>query len=179
MKKLKLYTLNMKYVRELAKADDRVMSISPQLGKQNRPFVGIVVVCESKDYCIPLSSPKPKHATMKNAVDFLRITDRRGKLIGVLNLNNMIPVNGDVIRPVNMTPGAHDSVETRKYKELLNDQLDWCNANVEVIVRKANRLYKLVTEHPERSRGLVKRCCDFTKLEALANTLRTRAAGKA
>jgi protein AbiQ len=31
----------MKYIRDLHKADDRVQSVSPQIHKSNRPFVGI------------------------------------------------------------------------------------------------------------------------------------------
>ncbi len=40
--KLQLYTMDMKYVRDLHKADDKVQSVSPQIHKSNRPFVGIL-----------------------------------------------------------------------------------------------------------------------------------------
>ena len=43
MGQLKLYQIDMKYVRDLHNADDRVESVSPQIGKANRVFVGIVV----------------------------------------------------------------------------------------------------------------------------------------
>ena len=82
--RLNLYLIDMKYVRNLAKADDHVMSVSPQTGKETRPFVGVVVICGKEKYCIPLSSPKPKHSSMKNDVDFTRIMDGE-RLIGVLN----------------------------------------------------------------------------------------------
>jgi hypothetical protein len=39
----------MKCVRDLARVDDKVMSVSPQVGKESRPFVG-VVVCNQKKY---------------------------------------------------------------------------------------------------------------------------------
>ena len=52
--KLKLYTMNMKYVRDLHNVDDSVQSVSPQIHKSNRPFVGVVVVCDEHKYCIPL-----------------------------------------------------------------------------------------------------------------------------
>ena len=165
MERLNLYTLDMKYVRDLAKHDDNVMSISPQTSKQNRPFVGLVIICNERRYCIPLSSPKPKHQNMRNAVDFSRIIDRHGKLIGVLNFNNMIPVDETVVRRINLSTRPNDSAETRHYKALLNDQLDWCNENRETVTRKANRLYEQVTKHPERSRNLVRRCCNFKLLE--------------
>ncbi len=71
--RLQLYQIDMKYVRDLANKDDTVRSVSPQQGKETRPFVGIVVVCDSKKYCVPLSSPKPKHQKMKAKRDLLKI----------------------------------------------------------------------------------------------------------
>ena len=60
-KRLSFYQIDYKYVRDLANRDDIVRSVSPQIQKENRPFVGIIVVCDDKKYCVPLSSPKPKH----------------------------------------------------------------------------------------------------------------------
>ena len=40
MEQLKLYYIDMKYVRDLHNADDRVDSVSPQIGKENRVFIG-------------------------------------------------------------------------------------------------------------------------------------------
>ena len=71
-KRLRLYKLDMKYIRDLAKKDDNVHSVSPQVGKDNRPFVGIIIVCDNKKYCIPLSSPKPKHQKMKNDIELMK-----------------------------------------------------------------------------------------------------------
>lgn len=163
--RLNLYTLDMKYVRNLAKVDDRVMSISPQEHKENRPFVGIIIIMEQKKYCVPLTSPKSKHDKMKNDLDFSKMFDKKNKFIGALNFNNMIPVSEDFIKPINITPNKNDSPKDKIYKELLNNQLDWCNDNIENIVKKANKLYKFVTQTPEKSRNLTRRCCNFKKLE--------------
>ncbi len=165
-KRLHLYTLDMKYVRDLAKADDKVMSVSPQENKENRPFVGIVVIMDDKKYCIPLTSPKPKHEKMKNDMDFSKMYDKHNKLIGALNFNNMIPVSDEFIKRININPSKSDSTKDRAYKELLTNQIDWCNENSDSIVKKANKLYKFVTQTPEKSRSLTRRCCDFKKLEA-------------
>ena len=105
--KLQLYTMDMKYVRDLHKADDRVQSVSPQIHKNNRPFVGVIVVCEDHLYCVPLDHPKEKHYRMKNDVDFTRIFDGE-KIIGVLNFNNMIPVDKSVVRKMNIRIGNND-----------------------------------------------------------------------
>ena len=164
-KRLNLYLIDMKYIRNLAKADDHVMSVSPQAGKETRPFVGIVIVCGTGKYCIPLSSPKPKHGTMKNDVDFTKIMDGE-KLIGVLNFNNMIPVDESCIFPLNLKVSPRDDNETRSYKIMAAKQLDWCQRNQEAIVKKANKLYMLVQS--EKASGFLKRrCCDFKKLETV------------
>ena len=160
-----LYHIDMKYVRDLSRADDKVMSVSPQIGKESRPFVGIVVICNQKKYCIPLTSPKPKHQTMKNDRDFSRMFDKGNKLIGCLNFNNMLPVDDSVLLPIDMRFQKGDSAKERAYKSLLNDQLDWCNDNFDAITIKAEKLYKIVTETPDKMKNLTRRCCDFKKLE--------------
>lgn len=165
VKNLIFYQVNMKYVRELAKADDNVLSISPQNSKETRPFVGVIMICGDKQYCIPLTSPKSKHQTMNNREDFSRIIDNNGKILGALNFNNMIPVTKSVITPINLQPSNSDIPSLCGRKKILNIQLDWCNKNKDLISRKANKLYHLVTETPEKFRNLSRRCCDFQKLE--------------
>lgn len=79
----------MKYVRNLAKADNNVMSVSPQTEKSSRPFIGVLILLNGKKYCIPLSSPKKKFEGKKNSVDFMKITHSNEKdnkkIIGALN----------------------------------------------------------------------------------------------
>lgn len=164
---LNLYNVDMKYIRDLSKADDKVMSTSPQLHKENRPFVGIIVICGDKMYCIPFTSPKPKHLKMKNDLDFSRIINKNNEMIGALNFNNMIPVCSDVIKLIDIKPHKTDSPKDKDYKELLNNQLDWCNDNRESITRKANKLYNIVTKTPDKFKNLTRRCCDFKKLESV------------
>ncbi|MCM1224678.1 MAG: type III toxin-antitoxin system ToxN/AbiQ family toxin [Lachnospiraceae bacterium] len=164
-KRLNLYLVDMKYIRNLSKADDRVMSVSPQVGKETRPFVGIIIVCGAKTYCVPLSSPKPKHRSMKNDVDFMKILDGE-KLIGVLNFNNMIPIDESCISFLNLRITGRDDTAARNYKKMAVKQLDWCQHNQDAIVKKANKLYRML-QSDKVSGSLKKRCCDFKKLEAM------------
>jgi protein AbiQ len=164
----------MKYVRDLAKVDDNVMSVSPQINKSNRPFVGILVLVNGNKYCVPLSSPKPKFENKKNGVDFMKILDETRKnehgtnvTIGALNFNNMLPVTESVLSEINIKISKNDTSRTVNYKNLLIKQLDWCQKNKIGILNKANKLYTLVTKYPEQNRHLVRRCCDFKKLEAV------------
>ncbi len=136
---------------------------SPQISKEKRPFVGIIIVCGTEKYCVPLSSPK--HASMKNDVDFTKIYDG-DKLIGVLNFNNMIPVDEPFIRPLNIKPSPSDNANTIHYKKMSVKQLTYCQRNQEAIVRKANKLYEMITSG--KTSGLLKRrCYDFSKLETI------------
>ena len=159
-----LYRVDMKYIRNLANADDNVLSVSPQIGKESRPFIGIVIICGCKQYCIPLSSPKPKFQDMKNDVDFSKFFDPKGRLIGVLNFNNMIPVREDVITHISFKILPSDNAAEIHYKKLMMNQLAFCQKNQDAIVKKANKLYRMITE-ARASYQLRKRCCDFRKLE--------------
>lgn len=163
--KLKLYSIDMKYVRDLHNTDDRVQSVSPQIHKSNRPFVGVVIVCDEHQYCIPLDHPKEKHRSMKNDVDFTRIFDGE-KLIGVMNFNNMVPVDDSVIKLLNVKPGKNDSGAERAYKNLCAKELDWVQKHQEAIIRKANKLYQMILSDVANN-GLKKRCLDFKKLEGI------------
>lgn len=162
--RLNMYTVNMKYIRDLSRVDSHVFSVSPQTGKSTRPFLGIIVICNDKQYCVPLSSPKPKHSSMKNDIDFSKVFDSDNKLIGVLNFNNMIPVSDSVLMRMDLKIHPHDSASIKRYKNLLIDQLTFCQKNQDAIVRKANKLYNQIAQN--KANGLLKRrCCKFLELE--------------
>ena len=163
--RLTLYTVDMKLIRNMHnQGDDRVFSVSPQTKKSNRPFVGVIVICNNKQYCVPLSSPKSKHNTIQNEVDFHRVLDTKGKLIGVLNFNNMIPVRRDVVKKLDIKIHPSDSKAVKNYKALVLKQLTFCQQNQDVIVEKANALYKLIASKKAK-KTLKERCLDWDKLE--------------
>ena len=72
----KLYKVDMKYIRNLHNIDNKVLSVSPQTGKDNRVFVGIVIICGIHKYCIPLSSPKEKHKKNEEFNRFFKDWDK-------------------------------------------------------------------------------------------------------
>ena len=163
--RLGLYTVDMKLIRNMHnQGDDHVFSVSPQAGKETRPFVGIVIICDNRQYCIPMSSPKEKHRTMKNGVDFHKVLDRNGKIIGVLDFNNMIPVRDDVVRKIEIKIDKHDSESVKHYKNLVIDQITFCQQNQDIIVAKANKLYRMIN-NGNISGPLKRRCLNWSKLE--------------
>jgi protein AbiQ len=53
-----------------------------------------------------------------------------------------------------------DSAQDVAYKNLLSNQLSWCNTNRETILKQAQKLYQIITGG--RAWGtLASRCCDF------------------
>lgn len=170
--RLNLYLIDMKYIRNLHKVDDKVSSVSPQIGKQHRIYVGIIVLCNNRKYLIPLSHTVAKHTKMKQRADFDKIFDKKGKLIGVLNFNLMIPVEETQIYKVNLKPDLNDSASERHYKQLCIDELVWCRKNQEIIVNNANCLYHLCCGE-SGYKGKV-RCLDFAKLEQICDKYNSR-----
>ncbi|MCR4672111.1 MAG: type III toxin-antitoxin system ToxN/AbiQ family toxin [Lachnospiraceae bacterium] len=161
-KEFNLYKVDMKYIRNLHQIDDKVMSVSPQIGKDTRVFVGIVVICGKFKYCIPLSSPKEKHKRMKNSLDFSKI-EADGKIIGVLNFNLMIPIEEAQIHSIDLSIRKRDRAEIKRYKELCQKELTWCQEHSEVICNKANVLYKTYVSKTKYSGR--NRCVEFPRLE--------------
>lgn len=131
--------------------------------KGSRPFVGILLLIHGVEYYAPLSSPKPKHLTMKNSLDITKIN---GGQCGVINFNNMIPIHQNSVTPVNLKVLSTDTTSDIQYKGLLSKQLTWCNSNKQDIVNKAQNLYDLVSKGIARP-NLLARCCDFIQDEIL------------
>ena len=127
--------------------------------KSTRPFIGIVLSINGYNYYSPLTSPKPKHLKMKNQIDFFKIDQGR---LGAINFNNMIPVHPDILRPVEMRILPTDDKATNRYKNLLANQLSWCNTtqNTEFIIQKACKLYNTIVGQKAWP-ALKARCCDF------------------
>ncbi len=166
IEKLSLYTVNKKYVRDLHNVDDRVLSVSPQINKDTRVFIGIIVMFNDYKYLVPLSHPKDKHQKMRTSVDFEKIY-YKDKLIAVLNYNLMIPVVDSQIKKFDFNKSKYDSIETIRYKELCKNELAWCRKNSEIIINKANVLYNLyLSEQEFKARS---RCLNFPKLEKVCD----------
>ena len=159
---LDVYRIDMKYIRNLHNVDDRVFSVSPQIGKDERPFLGIIIVCNELKYCVPLSKPKKKHEKMRDKIDFKKIV-HNGSLIGVLNFNLMIPVEDAQIQRIDTKIRKHDNMDTRRKKKLLIKELEWCNNHVSDLVNTANVLYqKYISGENFAAR---EQCLDFKRME--------------
>lgn len=152
----------MKYIRDLQRVDQRVYSVSPQMGKQGRPYIGIIVTCYGQKYCIPLTKAKEKHKNMADRIDFSKIKID-GELIAGINFSRMIPIEIRQLYKVDLKIRKHDNKETVYRKMLYRKELEWCNANRDVIINKANILYLKYVSGEDFKRK--KDCLDFCGLE--------------
>ncbi len=149
------YTVDSDYCNFLRKTDSCVPYTMDC--KADRPFIGIIFAINNFHYYAPLTSPKPKHLHMKNQIDFLKI--KNGEW-GAINLNNMIPVPVNSLKFVELKIMESDSRQDIAYKNLLSNQLSWCNSHKEMILKQADKLYHLIVEG-KAWESLANRCCNF------------------
>ena len=126
-KRFKLYTVNIKYIRNLHNVDSNVPSVSPQIGKQHRPFLGIIVLINGSKFCIPFTSNSSKKnknfESMRENITFRKIRDKDGAILAALNLNNMIPVRKEYISEIDLKVHSTDTTELRHWKKLCIKEL--------------------------------------------------------
>lgn len=170
-KRFKLYNVNIKYIRNLHNVDDNVPSVSPQVGKQGRPFLGIIVLINGSKFCIPFTSnsgkKKKNFESMRENITFRKICDKDGKVLAALNLNNMIPVREEYVTEIDLRIHPTDTPELRRWKKLCIKELDWCQSHQNDIERLANELYRIYTS--DEPFGKRKICLNFPALERECN----------
>ena len=126
MKNLKLYYIDEEYINYLRQFDKNVAYNKTS----TRPYIGVVYTYNNYNYFAPLSSPKPKHININpKAVDIFKI--KNGEL-GVVNINNMIPT------PIENLTEVLPTVNDKKYKKLLEQQLTFLNNHKAELYKKIN-----------------------------------------
>lgn len=155
----KIYKLKEEYSTFLRKYDNKI----PINKNETRPYIGVLLEINNKvKYFAPLSSPKIKHRNMKTQIDFIKID---GGNLGIINLNNAIPIEEKDITVVDINKLKNSKdIDDRKYGNLCDDQLYWCNFNRINIKEKFEKLYNLFMEN-KLSENIKDRCCNFKLLE--------------
>ena len=150
--------VNPDYCEYLRRYDKRVYYNSDF--KDTRPFIGVLFEIENIEYFAPLSSPKSKHIKMHSSMDFIKID---GGKLGVINLNNMIPIKKGLYNIINLNDFPTDK-KSQSYYYLLNKQYKWINSHGIQITKKSKRLYDLYIQNKLPS-NIKNRCCNFKLLE--------------
>ena len=154
----KIVRVDSKYCDYLRTFDNKVPYNAGK--KELRPFIGILFMVEKYEYFAPLSSPKPKHKTLRNTLDLIKIN--KG-IYGVINFNNMIPVNSDNYIEFDLNKHSSNKKEMERI-ELLNNQLRWLTSNKKDVINKSKLLYKLYNNQ-KLHKNVMNRCCNFKLLE--------------
>ena len=156
--KFKIVKIDYQYCDFLRKFDNKVCYNA--CTKQLRPFIGVLFEINEKEYYAPLSSPKAKHKLLKNKLDLIKID---GGNLGVININNMIPVNKKSYELFDLNKKTSDVNEIKRIK-LLKEQLRWLNKNSLEVRKISKTLYNLYVNNklPDNVKN---RCCNFILLE--------------
>ncbi|MBR4314407.1 MAG: type III toxin-antitoxin system ToxN/AbiQ family toxin [Lachnospiraceae bacterium] len=165
---LKIYNIDNKYIDFLKQFESNIDYNVKENDKHKRPYIGIVLEMKQCLYFAPLKSPKRKFdITMKSHTDIVLIDDGEK---GIINLNDMIPITKEnfdkLLTEVEYKINDADDIDDIKYKNLIQDQINWCNKkeNKEIIYKKAKRIYNLYDKLPSNNK-LKQRCCNFKYLE--------------
>lgn len=156
---LKVVKIHSEYCNYLRQFDNKIPYNN--FDKELRPFVGILFEVGEYKYFAPLTSPKLKHRTMKNNIDFLKI---KSGILGAVNFNNMLPVTESNYSLIDLNVSS-GSIKDQKYLKLLKEQVRWLNKNYIQVKTKAWRLYHLYNEN-KLPKTIQSRCCNFKLLES-------------
>lgn len=151
---MNIYRADIDYCNYLAYYEPKIPYVDNE--KENRPFVGVVLCVNGKNFFAPLTSPKKKHLEMKDMQDFLKID---GGKLGGINLNNMMPIPRRYLTKIEL-----QDIRDIKYRRMLINQMYWINRNMFRINNRARNLYYLVIQN-KATDSLKQRCCDFRLLE--------------
>ena len=174
------YNVDLAYLQYLNKIDSEVR-FDQDKAYDHKPFLGIIVFIEGRDYLIPLTSGKLKHKTWKNVgeahylvYEIVSKKDLRPKdiykpysptevmkVLAALDIKKMIPVKEGVYSAINF-----DLLEDKKYADLLEKEYRFCQKIQDGILAKAKQIY-----FEQKLTGKVHNMyCNFAKLEAACDT---------
>ena len=132
-----------------------------------KPFFGTLFAVNDLIYVTQISSPKERHANMKQSLDFYKIYHPDDdSLIAVVNLNYMFPAPNSVLedleyKNLNKYRSFDDEKEKSKYIDFLRMELQ--EINKLNLTEAAQKIYQLKYTAPDSRVSL--RCFDFKRLE--------------
>ena len=181
--KLTFINIEQNYLKKLHDACSEVY-YKPS-GYENKPYIGILINKNHRKYVIPLSSAKEKHKTWKNVNKECYLIYETAKessmgqgdiwvtaegdnvkhILSVMDIKKMLPIVDGVYSRVNINPDDSDTVEVKKYKDLMNKEYSFCLKVINEVIGKANKLY----DKQKKTGKVTKFCCDFKILEEAAD----------
>ncbi len=168
---LKLYRVIPSYIEflrdESKGGDSRVQIVK---GKESRPFIGIVTMCNGQKYCIPLTRVEGKEklsgkrGVKRGSIDYSPIIIN-GEVKAGVQFSRMIPVPDNVLRKLDTETHEHDHKRQKDDKQLRREEIEWICQNKHNIINKAQTLYNTyISEDSFKRRD---DCLNFPQLEKL------------
>lgn len=162
------------YLKYLRKTENRI-PFSDYGTDKYKPFFGVLFEIGDLAYVTQISHAQPRHRTMGNAPDFIKIfiPDRNpmnpDRLAAVVNLNYMFPIHKSLIqnleyKDIEQHRTFQSQQEKSQYIDLLTKELSQINQLG--VDAKAKKLYERKKKFPEDA--VSQRCVDFCALEPLA-----------
>lgn len=144
MKRLRIYTIDVDYLKYLFDIDERVMYWEGNTYQTDRKYLGVVLKINDFEYFAPLSSPKATDYfykkgikyIKKNTIPIIRLVTDKGQLLGKVKLNNMIPVKSE-----NITLYDINAEPDKKYKALVIKEMICIRKSKNEITKNALVLY--------------------------------------
>lgn len=155
--KIRFYEIDEEYIDYMCQFDKHLFH-NKQAHQQNaRKYIGILFKVNDLDYFVPLSSFKPKHAQMNEALDFIKLGN-----YAVVNLCSMLPVVKTCMKYVDFS-----EIEDKQYRRLLVSEFLEIKNKEELILKNAQNVYRHKLCKGV-STSLARRCADFKLLEEKA-----------
>ncbi|SBS65479.1 type III toxin-antitoxin system ToxN/AbiQ family toxin [Vibrio atlanticus] len=158
---MNFYTVTDDYINHLKKTDKTV----PNNYSEKRAYVGIVLHVNGCKYLAPLTSYKEKQDRISSSSPSVYKINEDGVLsnkLGMLQLNNMIPVTDAVITELDVEK------QDEPYRSMLQRQIKFIKKNGDKIIERAEKLHKLVVVDKHKHFSNIS--CDFSALEAAMGT---------
>lgn len=176
LKKFGLYNIDVRYLEILHEQDSEVR-YSKNLSYEHKPYVGVVVMCESYKYFIPLTSAKPKHVGWKNVskthylvyemveeeeirdTDIIKRSENGNiKILSALEINKMIPIPLNCFERIDF-----NKLQDDKYRALLLKEFLFLQNVQDGIYEKSQKIYNTQIQTGK----IFNRHCNFRLLEKI------------
>ncbi|NBI39909.1 hypothetical protein GVX86_00130 [[Haemophilus] felis] len=137
-KEIDLYYIDKDYIAFMKSVESRIQhNYDNQTNK--KPYVGVVLMVNNKTYFAPLTSAKEKHRKIANSDPTTFKIFIKGKFKASVLLNNMIPVDAQFIKRIDIRAETNSG-----YREFLSAEYKVLTLNAETLKAKAATLYKAV-----------------------------------
>ena len=162
------YVLDDQYINYLKNYDKKVPDIDYGPYRM-KAFIGIVLkTIDGFDYLAPLTSYKPRFQEMSDSIEFIKIRDNNGRILGALDINYMVPAPQSCYEMLTLDNIGNyrrfkDEREKYQYWRLLKKELNYLNQKEVKVKGSAERLLHLIEQNPNHP--LAHRCCSFGTLE--------------